>query len=325
MLLSFIIPVRNEEKEIKCCIQSIKSSVNLKDCEIIVIDNGSSDNSAKFAKEAGTIVLQKNKCFVGAVRNFGAQRAHGKVLCFIDADCAITKRWYDQIRIYVDDLLTKKIGIVGANYTLAPDSNLIQKSWSSHHFQNFVGPREMVPAGNMIISKELFTSIGGFNENITSGEDYELCGRVKNIGLLTLHDYRLECIHYGNPSSLKQFYHRERWHGRGMIIDLQNPLRSRPIMMSILYVATYIVFVFLTILLFVDFRLICLIPYLLLPAIIPPVLFSFFRLYKNSRLEYFPVLCILYIIYSFARSLSLIEIFWFLLKKKIIQPAKGRN
>ncbi|WP_117882559.1 glycosyltransferase [Aureibaculum luteum] len=92
MKLSFIIPLYNAEKYIEQCLSSIHNqSMILNDYEVIVIDDGSSDNgilkARKIAKEYSNMVVyhQENKG-VSATRNRGIDLAKGDYIWFIDSD-----------------------------------------------------------------------------------------------------------------------------------------------------------------------------------------------------------------------------------------------
>lgn len=89
-LISIIVPMYNVSKYVGRCITSILEQ-SYSDIEIIVIDDGSTDDSykicSKFAKEDERIILihQKNKGLSGA-RNEGLRRASGEYVCFVDSD-----------------------------------------------------------------------------------------------------------------------------------------------------------------------------------------------------------------------------------------------
>lgn len=90
MKLSIIIPVYNLEDHIGKCLDSILSH-NFSDFEIIVIDDGSSDNSLSICrsysqKDSRIIVLQQPNAGVSIARNVGINSAKGEYLCFIDGD-----------------------------------------------------------------------------------------------------------------------------------------------------------------------------------------------------------------------------------------------
>lgn len=95
MLLSIIIPAYNVEKYIKKILQLLTSQMS-NDCEIIVVNDGSTDNTLCYAKEVANtnnrifIINQKN-LGVSVARNKGIEFAQGKYLYFLDADDTLEK------------------------------------------------------------------------------------------------------------------------------------------------------------------------------------------------------------------------------------------
>ncbi|MGO4940651.1 glycosyltransferase [Fundicoccus sp. Sow4_D5] len=88
ILLSIIVPVFNTEKYLEACIKSLFEQ-NLKDYEIIIINDGSTDSSLQILKKLQNketrIFCQKNKG-QGTARNFGIKKAKGKYIYFMDSD-----------------------------------------------------------------------------------------------------------------------------------------------------------------------------------------------------------------------------------------------
>lgn len=108
ILISVIIPVFNAEKYLDECIKSILNQSE-KNIEIIIIDDGSTDNSykicLKYQKEDKRIKIfrQENKG-VSSARNLGIQNSLGKYLYFMDADDVLNKSmFYDFLNLNVDD------------------------------------------------------------------------------------------------------------------------------------------------------------------------------------------------------------------------------
>ena len=90
-ILSIVIPVYNVEKYIDRCIQSIINNLNFEDVEVVLIDDGSKDNSAKicmkYQKKYKNIVLfKKENGGASDARNFGIEKATGKYIWFVDSD-----------------------------------------------------------------------------------------------------------------------------------------------------------------------------------------------------------------------------------------------
>ena len=91
MKLSFIIPAYNEAELITSCIESIQRSIQQADlpeecCQVIVVDNNSSDKTAALAEDAGAHVAFEPVNQISRARNAGARAASGDWLIFIDAD-----------------------------------------------------------------------------------------------------------------------------------------------------------------------------------------------------------------------------------------------
>lgn len=86
--VSIIFPCLNEEESIGYCINEIKDifSGHNKQIEIIVVDNGSIDNSENIAKECGAIVLNENKKGYGSALRRGFAKAKGEIIVMLDAD-----------------------------------------------------------------------------------------------------------------------------------------------------------------------------------------------------------------------------------------------
>lgn len=80
--LSVIIIAKNEEKRIKDCLKSVSQIAD----EIILVDNGSEDKTIEIAQKFGVNIHQNNKSNFSDLRNFGAQKALGEWLLYIDAD-----------------------------------------------------------------------------------------------------------------------------------------------------------------------------------------------------------------------------------------------
>ena len=91
--ISVIIPVFNGAKIIKKCLDSLLRQ-DLKPREIIVVDNGSTDNTVALVGDYKEVYLLEEKTpGAGMARNKGAREAGGSILAFIDADCQAAQDW----------------------------------------------------------------------------------------------------------------------------------------------------------------------------------------------------------------------------------------
>lgn len=117
--VSIVVPVYNVEKYVKRCIESlIKQS--LKEIEIIIVNDGSTDNSLEICKkiernDKRIKVYSKKNEGLGLTRNYGIKRCHGEYIAFVDSDDFVSKdfyeKLYDNIKKYKSDAVFAGIKI----------------------------------------------------------------------------------------------------------------------------------------------------------------------------------------------------------------------
>ena len=172
MKYSFVIPAFNEEAIIGKTIKSIKKQEG--SFEIIVVDNGSKDKTAKIAKDLGCRVFKEKQKGISPARNRGAKEARGEYLCFIDADGEPTKNWLRN----ADKILKKnKVdAVVGLN--LFSHKNVIKKIWynvyyffaySIIYFAKLLFNKTIFEGNNLVIKKKFLLKIGGFDPVVGEG------------------------------------------------------------------------------------------------------------------------------------------------------------
>ena len=105
-LLSIIIPVYNEEQVIADCIASLLKQ-NYKEKEIILVDDGSTDNTVQIIRQfEGVQLLKQQHKGPAQARNLGAKTASGKILVFVDSDMTFERDFLDKLTtpIFVKDV-----------------------------------------------------------------------------------------------------------------------------------------------------------------------------------------------------------------------------
>jgi glycosyltransferase involved in cell wall biosynthesis len=96
-LVSIIIPMYNAVQYLDHCLTAIKRS-SYASYEIIIVDDGSTDESAEVARNNGVSVLQlENRSGPAAARNYGARNAQGDFLLFIDSDVLVQQDTVDRV------------------------------------------------------------------------------------------------------------------------------------------------------------------------------------------------------------------------------------
>lgn len=180
--ISVIIPAYNEEKLIARCLQSLEDqSYNKDNFEVIIVDNGSSDDTVKVAKSFGVKVYSftdvRNP---SAARRFGITKAKGNIVAFTDADSIVTRGWLKTI----DKLLyNQQLVCIGGR--VLPDKN--DNGWIktifvmydfSFELSNALG-KPIMGGYNMAMKKDEYEQVGGLDVNLSSGDDFDLVARLK--------------------------------------------------------------------------------------------------------------------------------------------------
>ena len=208
MKLSFIVPVLNEETTIKACLDSIVNELDKED-ELIVVDNGSTDQTLTFIKQYENVkLLDSTGLTIAGSRNLGAREATGSVFVFIDADCILCEGYR---RSLVETLADQKIHATGSRYGLPASPCWIERAWFS---QQISEPAivQCLDGGNLIIRKEAFAHISGFDDNLITDEDEDICLRLIENGYCIFEDQSVRVVHLGNPKTIYQFYRKITWH-----------------------------------------------------------------------------------------------------------------
>ncbi len=175
MILSIIIPTYNEEEYLPVLLESIEKQ-SFEDYEIIVADANSTDRTREIAEEHGCIVVDGGLPAVG--RNNGARVAKGEYLLFLDSDLELTD---DYIRNALYEFRMERAGI--AITQMLPMSQKVEDKLY-HDFANYfmVRVEKIKPHGagcyGIIARKELHDECGGFDEDLTFGEDTDYIERL---------------------------------------------------------------------------------------------------------------------------------------------------
>lgn len=240
--VSIIIPSKNEEHNIGFLLDSILSSFPADiDYETIVVDNKSEDNTAYISQNKGARIVYSQAGTIGGVRNDGAASALGSVYIFLDSDVILTKNWGEEFSdLYTNGCFEEKL-IIGSKCLPCPDDHWLSKAW--YTIPESTHPSHLGSA-HLIIHKSHFFSVGGFDDNLPSGEDYDLCRRFRILGGRILANKRLKVFHKGNPQSVFEFILREKWHGLSDFNSIRTFARSRVAIATILFLSLHITLIF---------------------------------------------------------------------------------
>lgn len=219
MHFSIIIPAKNESGNIDHCIRSIHDCSDYPQelYEIIVVDNGSTDNTAKIAESNGARVFVKPGLTIAALRNFGASVAKGTILVFLDADCSVKKGWLKNASSYLE---REDIACFGSPPKIPDSATWVQQTWFLVRSRgNMVSEVSWLESMNMFVRRSAFEKVRGFDETLITCEDVDISYRIAAVGKI-VSDPDIEAVHHGEASTVNEFFKKERWRGKSNYIGL---------------------------------------------------------------------------------------------------------
>jgi len=183
--VSVVIPVHNGGENLRLCLEALAQSTRPPD-ELIVLDDASTDGSGELAQTFGARVLRLPGPPRGAAvpRNRGAAVASGDLLVFLDADVAVHTDALEKM----DRTMTEHADIAAlfGSYDTSPRAESLVSRYKNllHHYvhQHGRGEASTFWTGCGAIRREVFESVGGFDESFRAIEDIELGARVRRAG-----------------------------------------------------------------------------------------------------------------------------------------------
>jgi len=214
--ISIIIPVYNEHKTIRDCLESLaRQTAGAK--EIIVVDDGSTDGTGEIIREIGdigeigdikVIKIKQEHRGAGTARNAGAAKATGDILVFVDADMRFQPKFLEELTEPIREGKSK--GTFSKSEFIGNWDNLWARFWN--YQKGIYEPRaipadypETAPVFRAILKTE-FDKAGGFDESRGYTDDWSLSERLGYKATATKAQY-----YHDNPASLRQVFWQAKW------------------------------------------------------------------------------------------------------------------
>ena len=186
--VSVIVPVYNKRAYVDAAIKSVLEQ-EFSDCEIIVVDDGSTDGSCDALVTFGDQIRLYRQEHSGPsrARNFGIDKARGRYIAFLDAD----DEWFPtKLSVQIEFLESNPdFYWVSANSIVEmPDGRSHYRNQVLDNLENgtwyrpsdwFAEVRRVFPIGTsgLVFRREALDEIGLFDEDLSAGQDYDLCFR----------------------------------------------------------------------------------------------------------------------------------------------------
>ncbi|MDM9383203.1 glycosyltransferase family 2 protein [Chlorogloeopsis sp. ULAP01] len=187
MRVSVIIPCFNAADTIAVQLEALANQKWSQSWEVIISDNGSTDNSMSIVEEYKTripnlrIIDSSDRKGPGYARNMGAKAAKGDGLLFIDADDEVAPEWLAAM----GEALSKYDFVAGRHELKKLNEPEILRWYQLENCTGAVVENQYLPfagAGNMGVKRSLHNAIGGFDGALLLVEDVDYCWRIQQRG-----------------------------------------------------------------------------------------------------------------------------------------------
>lgn len=236
MQLSVIILNYNVRYFLEQCVLSVQAALQHIDGEIIVIDNNSSDDSCQMMKTRfPNIKLIENKENDGFPKgnNIGVAEAKGEYICILNPDTVVAEDTFTKIFNSKLQTLNSQLGILGCKlidgtgnflpeskrgiptpwvaftkifglYKFFPQTKIFNQYYAQHLSENQSGNVEILVGAFMLMKRDLYNEVGGFDENcFMYSDDIDLSYMVLKKGKINYYFAETTVIHYKGESTVK--------------------------------------------------------------------------------------------------------------------------
>lgn len=172
--ISVIIPCFGHGIELGGCLRALEAQQTKVKFEIIVVDSSSESQLEGLRRQfpRAQLIRSPSRLFPGAARNLGVRHAAGAHLAFLDADCVPSERWIEHA------FLSLSMGHALIGGPILDVRSMGPIAWVDNHMQfaDFqsgrpAGPGDHFPSCNLVVRRDVFAALGGYEEDTLTGED----------------------------------------------------------------------------------------------------------------------------------------------------------
>ena len=204
-MISVVIPALNEEKYLPDCLKSLRNQDYTGPYEIIIADNGSTDNTIRIAQDfQARVVPCPEKKNVFYARQIGADAAQGDIIAQADADTLYPRNWLSRIA----DRFEKHPEMVAVTgryvYTEPPWWAVVEyviRTLTNMWTVPILGRPWVVSGATFAFRREIFVKLGGYHDIVYAPDQWGIASRLNRAGKVAF-DSKLRVI--TSPRSVKK-------------------------------------------------------------------------------------------------------------------------
>ena len=184
---SIVIPALNEERYLPNLLNSLTKQTRT-DYEVVVVDGSSNDNTAALARSFGGSLPKLQVCVspkarLPLQRNLGARASAGEWLAFVDADSILLPYFIERLDCFIAERNPKLFTAWFRPDSEAPGDALFTLLTNLYVEGSIIFHRPIAPGPLTVVRRDVFELVGGYNEALTFGEDYDLTRRIAARGI----------------------------------------------------------------------------------------------------------------------------------------------
>ena len=194
--VSIIIPAYNAEGTLRECLLSISTLKWQGELEIILVNDGSTDNTAEIAASFSNIqVINLPRSGAAVATNRGIKKARHDIIGIVETDVILSEDWLDKILPVFSDA---SVGAVGG--MVKPANKSIIGKLAGYDVEmrmtKAAGDTNHLSTTNTAYRREALEKVGMLNENLKAGYDVNLSRKLKTAGYRLILVKEAKCMHY---------------------------------------------------------------------------------------------------------------------------------
>ena len=241
MQLSVIILNYNVRYFLEQCVYSVQKALAHINGEIIVVDNASSDDSCQMMRTKFpdvTLIVNHDNLGFPKGNNIGVEQAKGEYICILNPDTVVAEDTFVKILASIGKSIPLNVGIIGCKlidgtgrflpeskrgvptpwvaftkiFGLYKISNYFGKYYAQHLSENESGKVDILVGAFMVMKRELYLEVGGFDENcFMYSDDIDLSYLVLKTGKSNYYFHETSVIHYKGESTVRDGTYMKRF------------------------------------------------------------------------------------------------------------------
>ena len=244
MQLSVIILNYNVRYFLEQCVYSVQKALAHINGEIIVVDNASSDDSCQMMRTKFpdvTLIVNHDNLGFPKGNNIGVEQAKGEYICILNPDTVVAEDTFVKILASIGKSIPLNVGIIGCKlidgtgrflpeskrgvptpwvaftkifglYKWFPTTKWFNQYYAQHLTKDENGQVDILVGAFMVMKKELYLEVGGFDENcFMYSDDIDLSYMIRKLGKANFYFAETTVIHYKGESTVRDVTYMKRF------------------------------------------------------------------------------------------------------------------